>query len=256
MGSVTVITGGKGGTGKTFCAANIGAALASRGKKTLVIDADTGLRSLDIAMKMEDVIVYDMTDAARGICPESKAILPCEKSDALFLMPAAQTKDETEVTVTQMKNLLQKLRPEFDFILIDSPPGVGRGFELAAAGADDAIIVTAAEQCALRDADRVAGLLEKNEITSLKLIINRFRPALTRRGLMPDVEDILSYLSIDLLGVVPEDENAIPGAGFLPEDKKSQAAAAFGNIAARLCGERVELPNYKEKRHRLLFSNK
>ncbi len=256
MGSVTVITGGKGGTGKTFSAANLGAALAMRGKKTLVIDADTGLRSLDIAMNMEGGIVYDMTDAARGACPEDKAILPCERFDNLFLMPAAQTKDETEVTVTQMKNLLQKLRPRFDFIFIDSPPGVGRGFELAAAGADDAIIVTTPEQCALRDADRVAGLLEKNELTSFKLMINRFRPALARRGLMPDVENILSYLSIDLLGVVPEDENALPGARFLVEDKKSQAAAAFRNMAGRLCGEKIELPDYKEKKHRIFFLNK
>ena len=251
MASVTVVTSGKGGVGKTTATANLGAALAMRGKRVLLIDGDIGLRNLDIAMGMEGGIVYDLVDVVREECDFHKAILRHRSIDGLYLMPTSQTRDKTAVTKTQMKTLLKKLRPEFDFILIDCPAGIEQGFENAAAGADSAIIVTTPELSGLRDADRVIALLEKQELTELKLIINRLRPGLIKKGLMPDVEEILDYLSVDLLGAVPEDENIIIAANstlLVAADPKSQAGQAYRNMAARLCGEEVELIKFKEKK--------
>ena len=252
MASVIVVTSGKGGVGKTTTTANLGAALAMRGKRVLLIDGDIGLRNLDIALGMEGGIVYDLVDVVREECDYQKAILHHRSIDGLYLMPTSQTRDKTAVTKTQMKTLLRRLRPEFDFILIDCPAGIEQGFENAVAGADEAIIVTIPELSGIRDADRVIALLEKQELSGLKLIINRLRPGLIRKGLMPDVEDVMSYLSVDLLGAVPEDEKIIIAANtieLVASDHQSQAGRAYRNMAARLCGEKVDLINFKEKKN-------
>lgn len=252
MSSVIVVTSGKGGVGKTAATANLGAALALRGKKVLLIDGDIGLRNLDIALDMEGGIVYDLVDVVREECDYHKAILRHRSIEGLWLMPTSQTLDKTSVTKTQMKTLLRKLRPEFDFILIDCPAGIEQGFENAVAGADEAIIITIPELSGIRDADRIIALLEKQELTDIRLIINRLRPGLIRKGLMPDVEDVMGYLSVNLLGAVPEDEKVIIAAnttGLVAEDPQSQAGQAYRNMAARLCGEKVDLINFKEKKN-------
>ncbi len=252
MASVIVITSGKGGVGKTTVTANLGAALAMRGKRVLLIDGDTGLRNLDIAMGMESGIVYDLVDVVREECDYKKALLRHRTIDGLYLLPTSQTRDKSAVTKTQMRTLLRRIRPEFDFILIDSPAGIEQGFENAIAGADEAIIVTIPELSGIRDADRVAALLEKQELTEQKLIINRMRPGLIRKGLQPDVETVLNYLSINLLGVVPEDEKIVIAANsieLVAADQRSRAGEAYRNMAARLCGEKVPLLNLKEKRN-------
>lgn len=251
MGQIFVVTSGKGGVGKTTVTANLGAALAMRGKRTLLIDTDIGLRNLDIAMGMENGIVYDLVDVVEEVCDVKKAVLRHRSIDNLYLLPAAQTKDKSFVTAAQMRNLTDKIRPEYDFILIDCPAGIEQGFENAVAGADGAIIVTVPELSGIRDADRILGLLEKEEMTDLRLIINRMRPSLIRKGLMPDIEDVMNYLSINLLGAVPEDERIVIAANtidLVASDPKSEAGTAFRNMAARLCGEKAELMNFKEKK--------
>ncbi len=250
MGKIYVVTSGKGGVGKTTTTANLGAALALRGKRVLLIDTDIGLRNLDIAMGMESGIVYDLTDVVEEVCDFKKAVLRHREIDNLYLLPAAQTKDKTAVTAVQMRILAEKIRPEYDFILTDCPAGIEQGFANAVAAADGAIIVTVPELSGIRDADRVLALLEKEEITDLYLVINRLRPHLVRKGLMPDVEDVMSYLSINLLGAVPEDERIVIAANTISlaaTDKKSRAGKAFRNMAARLSGEKVELIKFKEK---------
>lgn len=250
MGQIFVVTSGKGGVGKTTATANLGAALALRGKRVLLIDTDVGLRNLDIALGMESGIVYDLVDVVEEVCSVKKAVLRHREIDSLYLLPAAQTKDKTFVTAAQMRNLADKIRPEYDFVLIDCPAGIEQGFESAVAGADGAIIVTVPELSGIRDADRVLGLLEKEEMTDFRLIINRLRPPLIRKGLMPDVEDVMSYLSVNLLGAVPEDEKIVIAANTIDlvvSDPKSRAGKAFRNMAARLCGERVELMSFKER---------
>ncbi len=251
MGRVLVVTGGKGGVGKTAAAANLGAALALRGKKVLLIDGDIGLRNLDIVMGLDGEIVYDLVDVVREDCDVNKALLRHGTVDGLYLLPASQTGDKSSVTKTQMKALLNRLRPDFDFIFIDCPAGIEQGFDAAVAGADEALIVTVPEIGCIRDADRVAALLEKHEITEIRLIINRLRPELIKKKLMPDIEDVMEYLSIDLLGAVPEDEKIVVAANsreLVAADPSSQAGKAYGNMAARLCGEKVELMNFKEKK--------
>lgn len=251
MGKVYVVTSGKGGVGKTTTTANLGAALALRGKRTLLIDTDTGLRNLDIALGLDGGIVYDLVDVVSGVCEPQRAILRHRSIDGLFLIPAAQTKDKSYVTATQMRCLTEELGQDYDFVLIDCPAGIEQGFESAVAGADGAVIVTVPELSGIRDADRVLGLLEREEITEQLLVINRLRPSLVSRGLMPDVEDVMDYLSVNLLGAVPEDEKIVIAANtidLVATDTKSEAGRAFRNMAARLCGEKVDLISFKEKK--------
>lgn len=252
MATVIVITSGKGGVGKTTTTANLGAALAMKGQRTLLIDGDTGLRNLDIAMGMEDGIVYDLVDVVREECDYKKALLHHRTLQGLSMLPTSQTRDKTAVTKTQMRTLLRRIKPDFDFILIDCPAGIEQGFDNAVAGADEAIIVTTPELSCIRDADRVAALLEKRELTRMRLIINRLRPKLIRKGLMPGVEDVLNYLSINLLGAVPEDEKIVVAANsieLVAADDKSRAGLAFRNMAARLLGEEVPLIDFKERKN-------
>ena len=209
MGEVIVITSGKGGVGKTTTTANLGSSLAVEGKKVCLIDTDIGLRNLDVVMGLENRIVYDIVDVVEEKCKLRQALIKDKRFKELYLLPAAQTRDKSAVNEEQMKKLTDKLKEEFDYILIDCPAGIEQGFKNAIAGADRAIVVTTAEISAIRDADRIIGLLESSEIKNPELVINRIRPNMVRKGEMMDVDDIVDLLSIDLIGVVPDDEYII-----------------------------------------------
>ncbi len=242
MGEVIVVTSGKGGVGKTTTTANLGTALAQSGARVCLVDADIGLRNLDVVLGLENRIVYDLVDVVEGFCRLRQALIRDKRLEGLHLLPAAQTKDKTSVTPEQMRELTQELRQEFEFVLIDSPAGIEQGFKNAIAGVDRALIVATPEVASVRDADRIIGLLEAAEIPPAKLIVNRLRPQMVRRGDMMSVEDIIDILAIDLIGVVPEDEQIVvttnrgePAALI----QGSRAGEAYRNIARRIAGEEV-----------------
>lgn len=242
MSKVIVITSGKGGVGKTTSTANIGTALSLLGKKTVVIDADIGLRNLDVVMGLENRIVYDLVDVVEGRCKIKQAMIKDKRFNNLFLIPAAQTRDKDAVNPEQMKNLCDELKKDFDFIIIDCPAGIENGFKNAIAGADEAIVVTTPEVSAVRDADRIIGLLEASEIHNPKLIVNRIKIDMVNRGDMMNIEDILDILAIDLIGVVPDDENIVISTNKgepVVTSEQSMAGKAYKNIAMRIQGEDV-----------------
>lgn len=244
MGEVIVITSGKGGVGKTTTTANLGAALALRNKKVVLVDTDIGLRNLDVVMGLENRIVYDIVDVVEEKCKLRQALIKDKRFAELFLLPAAQTRDKSAVNEEQMRDLTAKLKEEFDYIIVDCPAGIEQGFKNAIAGADRAIVVTNAEISSIRDADRIIGLLEASEIRNPELIINRLRPEMVRRGEMMDVEDILDLLSIDLIGVVPEDEYIITQTNKgepAVSNKKAPSGKAYIEVARRILGENVEV---------------
>ena len=244
MGEVIVITSGKGGVGKTTTTANLGSALAMRGKKVVLLDTDIGLRNLDVVMGLENRIVYDIVDVIEGKCKLRQALIKDKRFTDLFLLPAAQTRDKDAINEDEMIRLTQRLKEEFDYIIVDCPAGIEQGFKNAIAGADRAIVVTNAEISSIRDADRIIGLLESSNIRNPELIINRIRPKMVKRGEMMDVEDILDLLSIDLIGVVPEDENIITQTNKgepAVANKKAASGKAYIEIARRILGENVEI---------------
>ena len=244
MGEVIVITSGKGGVGKTTTTANLGSALAMRGKKVVLLDTDIGLRNLDGVMGLENRIVYDIVDVIEGKCKLRQALIKDKRFTDLFLLPAAQTRDKDAINEDEMIRLTQRLKEEFDYIIVDCPAGIEQGFKNAIAGADRAIVVTNAEISSIRDADRIIGLLESSNIRNPELIINRIRPEMVKRGEMMDVEDILDLLSIDLIGVVPEDENIITQTNKgepAVANKKAASGKAYIEIARRILGENVEI---------------
>ena len=244
MGEVIVITSGKGGVGKTTTTANLGAALALRGKKVALVDTDIGLRNLDVVMGLENGIVYDIVDVVEEKCKLRQALIKDKRFRELFLLPAAQTRDKSAINEEQMKELIKKLKDEFDYILIDCPAGIEQGFKNAIAGADRAIVVTTAEISAIRDADRIVGLLEASEIKNPELVINRIRPYMIKKGEMMDVEDIVDLLSIDLIGVVPDDEYIITQTNKgepVVTNHKAPSGKAYIEIARRILGENVEV---------------
>ena len=251
MGEVIVITSGKGGVGKTTTTANLGVALALRNKKVALVDTDIGLRNLDVVALSQSRIVYDIVDVVEGKCKLRQALIKDKRFNELFLLPAAQTRDKSAVNEEQMKELIGKLKEEFDYILIDCPAGIEQGFKNAIAGANRAIVVTTAEISAIRDADRIIGLLEASEIKNPELIINRIRPSMVKKGEMMDVEDIVDLLSIDLIGVVPDDEYIITqtnkGEPVVIKDK-SPSGKAYLEIARRILGENIDvtIPGRKE----------
>ncbi len=251
MGEVIVITSGKGGVGKTTTTANLGAALAMQGKKVVLIDTDIGLRNLDVVMGLENRIVYDIVDVVEEKCKLKQALIKDKRFKELFLLPAAQTRDKSAVNEEQMKKLTEKLKEEFDYIIIDCPAGIEQGFKNAIAGANRAIVVTTAEISAIRDADRIVGLLEASEIKNPELVINRLRPSMVKKGEMMDVEDIVDLLSIDLIGVVPDDEYIITQTNKgepVVSNHKAPSGKAYIEIARRILGENVEvtIPGRKE----------
>jgi septum site-determining protein MinD len=244
MGEVIVITSGKGGVGKTTTTANIGAGLVNLGKKVVVIDADIGLRNLDVVLGLENRIVYDIVDVVTEQCRLKQALIKDKRFDGLYLIPAAQTKDKDAVSTDQMVKLCNDLREMHDYVLIDCPAGIEQGFKNAIAGADRAVVVTTPEISAVRDADRIIGLLEAAELNDPKLIVNRIRPEMVRRGEMMDLEDMKDILAIDVLGVVPDDENVVISTNRgIPtvSDEDSFSGQAFRNISLRITGEEVPL---------------
>ena len=240
---VIVITSGKGGVGKTTTTANIGAALADKGHKVLLIDTDIGLRNLDVVMGLENRIVYDLIDVIEGKCRVSQALIKDKRCQNLVLLPAAQIRDKNDVNTDQMKELIFSLKESFDYILIDCPAGIEQGFKNAIVAADEAIVVTTPEVSATRDADRIIGLLEAAGIKNPRLVINRLRIDMVKDKNMLGVEDILDILAVKLLGVVPDDENVVISTNKgepLVYKGDSLAAKAFKNIASRIEG--VEVP--------------
>jgi len=247
MALVVTITSGKGGVGKTTATANLSTALAMFGKKVVAIDVDIGLRNLDIVMGLENRIVYDLVDVVEGRCRLRQAMIKDKRLPDLYLIPAAQTRDKTAVSPSDMVEVCRQLRSDFDFVLIDSPAGIEQGFKNAVAGADEVIIVTTPEVSAVRDADRIIGLTEAEEKGTPRLVINRLNIALVRKGEMLSVEDVGEILAIPLLGIVPEDSHILTSTNRgvpVVLENRSVAGQAFMRIARRLMGEDVpiELP--------------
>lgn len=214
-----------------------------------MIDADIGLRNLDVVMGLENRIVFDIVDVVEGRCKPKQALIKDKRFDGLYLLPAAQSKDKTAVSPEQMKALCEQLKDDFDFILIDCPAGIEQGFKNAIAGAQKAIVVTTPEVSAVRDADRIIGLLEAYELHNPKLIINRIRFDMVKRGDMMDIDDILEILSIELLGIIPDDEKIIISTNKgepVVMDEKSRAGQEYRNIARRILGENIPIVNEEE----------
>ncbi len=240
--TVLTVTSGKGGVGKTTAVANIAVSLASRGKKVTCIDGDIGLRNLDVVLGLENRIVYDLVDVVEGRCRVRQAMIHDKRFPELYLIPAAQTRDKSAVSPSDMVRLCDELRPEMDWVLIDSPAGIERGFKNSIAAADRVIVMTNPEVSAVRDADRVIGLLDAEEKGPASLVINRVDMNMIRRGDMLSVEDVLDLLAVSLLGIIPEDENVIVASNKgqpLALDPRNKAGQAFQNIARRLMGEQV-----------------
>jgi septum site-determining protein MinD len=237
MGEVIVITSGKGGVGKTTTTANIGAGLAAMNKAVVLIDADIGLRNLDVVMGLENRIVYDLVDVVEGKCRYKQALIRDKRYPELHLLAAAQTKDKSAVSPEQMVKLCSQLTDEFDYIIIDCPAGIEQGFKNAIAGAHRAIVVATPEVSSVRDADRIVGLLKSSQINDIQLILNRLRPDLIRRGEMMTLDDVVDILAIDVLGVVPDDESIVVTTNrgeAAVSQVKSPAGAAFRNIVERI----------------------
>ncbi len=248
LGQVIVITSGKGGVGKTTTTASIGAALALKGKRVLVADADIGLRNLDVILGLENRIVFNVVDVAKGVCKPNQAIIKSKKSNNLYLLPASQTDDKDVVSEEDIKNVIEQYRREFHFILVDSPAGIEQGFRNACSAATRAVVVTTPEVPAIRDADRVVGLLSARGIEP-ELLINRLDRDMVRRGEMLSVEDVQDIVGIPLIGVIERDENVIIAANTgdpVVYNPKSKAGSAFTKVAGRLCGEQIPFENYNE----------
>ncbi|NEU29768.1 septum site-determining protein MinD [bacterium LRH843] len=244
MGEAIVITSGKGGVGKTTTSANLGTALALSGKKVCLVDTDIGLRNLDVVMGLENRIIYDLIDVIEGRCRLKQALIKDKRFDCLYLLPAAQTKDKTAIEPEQMQAVVEELKQEYDYVLIDCPAGIEQGFKNAIAGADKAIVVTTPEVSAVRDADRIIGLLEQEDMESPRLIVNRIRGHMMVSGEMLDVDEIVSILAIDLLGIVVDDEDVIKHSNKgepIALHTTSKASIAYRNIARRILGETVPL---------------
>lgn len=243
MSRIIVVTSGKGGVGKTTCSANLGMALAQRGHKVAVVDADFGLRNLDLLLGLENRIVYTAVEVLAGQCRLEQALVKDKRQPNLVLLPAAQNRTKDAVTPDQMRKLINALTRVFNYILIDSPAGIEMGFQNAIAAAKEALIVTTPEIAAVRDADRVVGLLEANDVKKLHLIINRIKPAMVQQDKMMSVEDVQEILAIPLIGVIPDDERVIvstnKGEPLVLSPTASMAGLAFQNVVRRLEGEKV-----------------
>lgn len=243
MSEVIVVTSGKGGVGKTTTSANVGTGLAKLDKKVVLVDTDIGLRNLDVVMGLENRIVYNLVDVIEGNCRVKQALIKDKRYPNLYLLPSAQTRDKTAVTPEQIKKLTEELKEEFDYIIMDCPAGIEQGFKNAISGADRALIVTTPEVSAIRDADRIIGLLEANEVGRMDLIVNRIRMDMVKRGDMMSIDDVVDILAISLIGAVPDDENIVistnQGEPLVGSD--TLAGRAYMNICRRVMGEEVPL---------------
>lgn len=249
MGEVIVVTSGKGGVGKTTTVANISTGLSMDQKKVVMVDADIGLRNLDVVMGLENRIVYDLVNVVEKKCRLQQALIRDKRYEHLFLLPAAQTRDKSAVSPEQMQELCQELRKEFDYVIIDCPAGIEQGFKNAITGADRAVVVTTPEVSAVRDADRVIGLLEAAGVSNPRLIINRLRPEMVKKGDMMDIQDILEILAVKLVGVIPDDDSIIisTNRGEPVVISDTLAGRAFKNVARRLQGVEVPFLDLYEK---------
>jgi septum site-determining protein MinD len=245
MSEVIVITSGKGGVGKTTSSANIGAGLARLNKKVVLVDTDIGLRNLDVVMGLENRIIYNLVDVIEGNCRIRQALIRDKHDPGLYLLPSAQTRDKSAVTPEQMIKLVDGLTPHFDYILLDCPAGIEQGFRNAIAAAQRAIVVTTPEVSAIRDADRIIGLLETAGIRKIDLLINRIRIDMVKRGEMMSVEDVLDILAVNLIGAVPDEESVVIAAnhGESVIGSDTLSGTAYLNIARRINGEKVPLMN-------------
>jgi len=250
-GRVIVITSGKGGVGKTTTSANIGTALAKAGNKVVLIDTDIGLRNLDLLLGLENRIVYTIVDVVEKRCKLKQALVKDKKNPNLALLAAAQTRDKSALSQEQLKDICASLQKDYDFILLDCPAGIEQGFQNAVAGATEAIVVTTPEMSAVRDADRIIGLLEaKEEITSYKLLLNRVRPKLIQENDMMSVDDVVEILSCNLIGIIPEDTGIITSTNKgepIVNNEKSLAGIAYRNVAKRIMGEDVPFPDFNKQ---------
>lgn len=250
MGKTLVITSGKGGVGKTTSTANIGVALSILGKKTVVIDADIGLRNLDVVLGLENRIVYTIIDIIENRCRLKQALIKDKRYDSLYLLPACQTKDKSAIRPTQMKKICAELEETFDYIIVDCPAGIEQGFQNAISAAKEAIVVTTPEVSAVRDADRIIALLDVNGIENTSLIINRAKEDMMRKGQMMDTNDILDILGIDLIGIIPDEKEIVissnrgePVAGR----EELITGKAYMNIAKRILGEDIPIGSIERK---------
>lgn len=243
LADIYVVTSGKGGVGKTTTTASLGAALAMKGKRTLVVDADIGLRNLDVILGLESRVVFNVVDVAKKVCKPNQATIKSKKSPNLYLLPASQTDDKDVITEEEIRTTLEWYRREFDYILIDSPAGIEQGFKNACTAANMALVVTTPEISAIRDADRVIGLLSARSIEP-KLIVNRIDFSMVKRGDMLSVDDVEDILGIETIGIVERDESVIVSANCgdpVVYNPKSKAGSAFMRIASRICGENIPI---------------
>lgn len=251
VGEAIVITSGKGGVGKTTTTANLGTALALHGKRVCLLDTDIGLRNLDVVLGLENRIIYDVVDVIQGRCKTHQALVKDKRvEEKLYLLPAAQNTDKNAVTPEQMKTLVEELKQEFDYVLIDCPAGIEQGYRNAIAGADSAIVVTTPEISAVRDADRIIGLLENEKMEAPKLIINRIRKHLMDSKDSMDITEVTTHLSIDLLGIIIDSEDVISSSNKgepIVMNPNNKASLGYRNIARRILGESVPLMTLEEE---------
>jgi septum site-determining protein MinD len=251
MSRVIVITSGKGGVGKTTTTANIGMSLAQLGYQTALVDADIGLRNLDLLLGLENRIIYTALEVLSGECKLEQALIKDKRQPCLTLLPTAQNRNKDSTNTDQMKYLISLMAQTHDYILIDCPAGIEAGFHNAIGAAQEAIVVTTPEIAAVRDADRVIGLLEANGIKKINLLINRLRPEMVKSNNMMSVADVKEILAIPLLGIIPEDEKVIistnRGEPLVLEKKLSLPGMAFENTAYRLAGQQIDFINFESQ---------
>lgn len=255
MGIVITVTSGKGGVGKSTTTANLAVGLAQNGKKTVAVDFDIGLRNLDMILGLENRIVYDVVDVMEGKCNLSQALINDKRTKSLFFLAASQSKDKDVLDKEKVRKLIDSLRAEFDFILLDSPAGIESGFEHSIFLADRAIIVTTPEVSAVRDADRVIGIIDaksekaiQGEEVEKHIIVNRLKPELVEKGDMMTVEDVLNILALPLIGIVPEDEKVVSSTNAgepVIYNQKTESGCAYERIGRRVCGEDVPMGEFK-----------
>ena len=247
MSEVIVVTSGKGGVGKTTTSANVGTGLAAMGKRVVLIDTDIGLRNLDVVMGLESRIVYNLVDVCEGKCRIKQALIRDKRHPSLYLMPSAQTKDKTAIRPEQMIRMVAQLKEQFDYIILDCPAGIEQGFKNAIAGADRAFVVVTPEVSAIRDADRIIGLLEAEEFKQIDLVINRMRPEMVRRGDMMSAADVVDILATNLIGIIPDDESVVIAAnqGEPIVGNQSLAGRAYQDICLRILGKEVPFMEFE-----------
>ncbi|MBO4342521.1 MAG: septum site-determining protein MinD [Clostridia bacterium] len=257
MGEVIVITSGKGGVGKTTSVANIGCALAQSGKKVVMLDADVGLRNLDIIMGLEDRIVFDFVDVIEGKCRLKQALVKDKRFSELYLLAASQTKNKADVAISGVKKLINELKESFDYVIIDCAAGIEYGFETAVSAADRAIVVATPEITSVRDADRVLDRLDSMGIKA-EILINKVRPLMVKKGTLLGVDNVIEALATELLGVIPDDEEIIASSNSgvpVVLNKDCVAGMAYMNTAKRIMGEKVPvLDFYNPKKRCCLFN--